>query len=150
STEQKIATGFHRNTMLNDEGGIDAEEFRVVAVKDRVDATATVWLGTTLDCAQCHTHKYDPFSQREYYQFYAFFNHTADSGVGNGPEMEVPTAEERGRAERLKAEMAALDKARLSRGYQLARAQAEWEERRAAGPTRDPPAAPGASLHYPL
>ena len=89
----RIATGFHRNTMLNDEGGIDAEEFRVVAVVDRVNTTATTWLGSTLACAQCHDHKHDPFSQREYYRFYAFFDHDADTGVGAAPEVKVPTPE---------------------------------------------------------
>src|SRR5262249_3030707 len=150
TVEQKIATGFHRNTMLNDEGGIDAEEFRVVAGKDRVDATATIWLGTTLDCAQCHSHKYDPFTQREYYQFYAFFNHTADSGVGNGPEMPVPTPAEQKRMDELKAEIAALEKARQNRGYQVARAQAEWEQKVLADPRPAAPPPPDAYLHYPL
>jgi hypothetical protein len=107
---QKVATGFHRNSMLNDEGGIDAEEFRVVAVKDRVDATATAWLGTTLDCAQCHNHKYDPFTQEEYYRFFAFFNQTADTGVGNGPEISVETRDVALRRERIDAELAALDR----------------------------------------
>jgi hypothetical protein len=72
--EQKIATGFHRNTLTNREGGVDAEQFRVEQVVDRVNTTAKVFLGVTLGCAQCHDHKYDPFSQREYYQFFAFFN----------------------------------------------------------------------------
>jgi hypothetical protein len=72
--DQKIATGFHRNTLTNTEGGVDKEQFRVEAVVDRVNTTAKVFLGITLGCAQCHDHKYDPFSQREYYQFFAFFN----------------------------------------------------------------------------
>ena len=66
--EQRIATGFHRNTMLNEEGGVDPLEFRLHAVTDRVATTGTVWLGLTLDCCQCHTHKFDPIAQREYYQ----------------------------------------------------------------------------------
>src|SRR5262249_40775014 len=107
---QKVATGFHRSSMLNDEGGIDAEEFRVVAVKDRVDATATAWLGTTLDCAQCHNHKYDPFTQEEYYRFFAFFNQTADTGVGTGPEISVETRDVALQRERIDAELAALDR----------------------------------------
>src|SRR5262249_37456498 len=74
TTEQKVATGFHRNTLTNREGGVDQEQFRVEAVVDRVNTTAKVFLGVTLGCAQCHDHKYDPFSQREYYQFLAFFN----------------------------------------------------------------------------
>src|SRR5262245_21027441 len=72
--EQKVATGFHRNTLTNKEGGVDQEQFRVEAVVDRVNTTAKVFLGVTLGCAQCHDHKYDPFSQREYYQLFAFFN----------------------------------------------------------------------------
>lgn len=72
--EQKIATGFHRNTLTNKEGGVDQEQFRVEAVVDRVNTTARVFMGLTLGCAQCHDHKYDPFSQREYYQLFAFFD----------------------------------------------------------------------------
>ena len=74
----KIATGFHRNTMINTEGGTDDEEYRVAAILDRVETTATVWLGSTLGCAQCHDHKYDPFTQEEYYRMFAFFNSTMD------------------------------------------------------------------------
>jgi cytochrome c553 len=72
--EQKEATGFHRNTLTNEECGVDKEQFRVEQTVDRVNTTATVFLGLTLGCAQCHDHKYDPLSQREYYQFFAFFN----------------------------------------------------------------------------
>lgn len=76
--EQKIATGFHRNTPTNRENGIDKEEFRIKAVIDRVNTTGVVWLGLTVGCAQCHTHKYDPITQREYYQLFAFFNDRCD------------------------------------------------------------------------
>ncbi len=71
--EQLVATGYHRNTLINEEGGTDPEQFRVEAVVDRINTTGTVFLGLTLGCAQCHDHKYDPISQREYYQLYAFF-----------------------------------------------------------------------------
>ena len=74
--EQKIATGFHRCTTTNVEAGTEPEETRTNQVIDRVNTTATVWLGSTLECAQCHDHKYDPFSQKEYYQFLVFFNNT--------------------------------------------------------------------------
>jgi mono/diheme cytochrome c family protein len=74
TVEQKIATGFHRNTMINQEGGIDPEQFRVEAVIDRVNTTGTVWLGLTVGCAQCHNHKFDPISQKDYYRFMAFLN----------------------------------------------------------------------------
>jgi mono/diheme cytochrome c family protein len=76
--EQKIATGFHRNTLINEEGGIDREQFRVEAVADRVNTTATVFLGLTLGCARCHDHKYDPISTEEYYRVFAFLNNQAE------------------------------------------------------------------------
>src|SRR5262249_41097863 len=79
--EQKIATGFHRNTLTNREGGTDKEQFRVEACIDRVNTTAKGFLGLTFGCAQCHDHKYDPFSQREYYQFFAFFNSDDETDV---------------------------------------------------------------------
>ena len=79
--DQKVATGFHRNTLTNKEGGADQEQFRVEAVVDRVNTTARVFLGLTLGCAQCHDHKYDPLSQREYYQFFAFFNSDVEVNI---------------------------------------------------------------------
>ncbi len=89
--QQQIATGFNRNTKLNDEGGGDEEEYRVKAVKDRVATVSATWLGLTLNCAECHTHKYDPITQEEYYQFFAFFNNTTDGGNYNpAPTVEVP------------------------------------------------------------
>jgi mono/diheme cytochrome c family protein len=91
--EQKIATGFNRNTQINQEGGIDPEQFRVESVMDRVNTTATAFLGLTVACAQCHDHKFDPITQKEYYQFYAFFNTTINDGHGKGaPEgmLEIP------------------------------------------------------------
>ncbi len=71
---QRIATGFHRNTPLNQEGGIDVEQFRIDSVIDRVGTTGTVWLGLTVGCAQCHDHKFDPITQKEFYRMFAFFN----------------------------------------------------------------------------
>jgi Protein of unknown function (DUF1553)/Protein of unknown function (DUF1549)/Planctomycete cytochrome C len=98
---QRIATGFHRNTMLNEEGGIDPLEFRFHAVTDRVGTTGTVWLGLTLGCAQCHTHKYDPIPQREYYQVLAFLNNADE------PEIEVPQPDLAARRAELEREIAA-------------------------------------------
>jgi mono/diheme cytochrome c family protein len=92
--EQQIATGFHRNTMVNTEGGIDDEEFRVAAVVDRVNTTMEVWMGTTTACTQCHNHKFDPFTQKEFYQLFAFFNNTADRGGSNEPTLQLPTPEQ--------------------------------------------------------
>ncbi len=76
--QQILATAFHRNTLTNNEGGTNAEEYRTIAVKDRISTTMNAWMGLTLRCAECHTHKYDPITQKEYYQFYAFFNQTED------------------------------------------------------------------------
>jgi hypothetical protein len=87
SPRQRVATGFHRNTMLNEEGGIDPLEFRFYATVDRVNTTGTVWLGLTLGCTQCHAHKYDPIPHRDYYQFMALLNNADE------PEMPVPAPE---------------------------------------------------------
>ncbi|MDA7640210.1 PSD1 and planctomycete cytochrome C domain-containing protein [Opitutaceae bacterium] len=76
--DQRVATAFHRNTKTNSEGGTIDEEFRNEAVVDRVNTTMAVWMGTTIDCAQCHTHKYDPITQEEYFRMFAIFNNTAD------------------------------------------------------------------------
>ncbi|MDG2127807.1 MAG: PSD1 and planctomycete cytochrome C domain-containing protein [Fuerstiella sp.] len=93
TTEQILATAFHRNTMTNDEGGTDNEEFRIAAVKDRVDTTIQVWMGLTMSCAKCHSHKYDPISQHEYYRFMAFFNQTEDADRSDDkPRLATPTA----------------------------------------------------------
>ncbi len=81
--EQRIATGFHRNTMQNLEGGVDQAEAHENKLYDRVDTTATVWLGLTMNCARCHDHKYDPIKQTEYYQMLAFFNNSKIYPVGD-------------------------------------------------------------------
>jgi ubiquinone/menaquinone biosynthesis C-methylase UbiE len=99
TTEQRLASGFHRNHPLNGEGGRIAEESRVDYVVDRVDTTATVWLGLTLGCARCHDHKYDPFTAKDYYRLYAYFNSIDESGAvdrgGNAnPVMPLPTPEQ--------------------------------------------------------
>lgn len=87
SESQLIATAFHRNTMTNSEGGTDDEEFRSAAIVDRVNTTMTVWMGTSMACAQCHSHKYDPISQVDYYRLYAILNNTADADLRD----EAPT-----------------------------------------------------------
>lgn len=90
SRDDLVATGFHRNTMTNTEGGTDDEEFRDAAVKDRVATTGQVWMGLTWGCAQCHSHKYDPISHGEYYSLYAFFNQTADTDKNDdSPTLEI-------------------------------------------------------------
>jgi hypothetical protein len=106
TAEQKIATGFNRNHMINGEGGRIAEENRVDYVMDQSETVGTVWLGLTVGCARCHDHKFDPISQREYYQLFAFFNNTpVNGGGGNGqtePVVDLATPEQ-------KAEIKALD-----------------------------------------
>lgn len=84
--EQKIATGFHRNTQINQEGGVDPEQFRIDSVFDRVATTGSVWLGLTVGCAQCHNHKYDPITQQEYYQLFAFLNNQDEPELKIEPE----------------------------------------------------------------
>jgi hypothetical protein len=79
--DQKVATGFHRNTLTNREGGVNLEQFRTEAVKDRAATVATVWLGLTAGCAQCHDHKYDPISQKEFYSLYAFFDNADERNI---------------------------------------------------------------------
>ena len=90
SADQKAATGFHRNTLTNREGGINIEQFRFEQVVDRTNTVGTVWMGLTVGCAQCHDHKYDPISQKEYYQLFSFFNNAEEVNV------EAPLAGEMG------------------------------------------------------
>ncbi len=95
--EQKVATGFHRNTLINREGGTDPEEDRVKRTVDRTNTLGSVWLGMTVECGQCHSHKYDPLTQKEYYQFYAFFNTMAEPDIG------APLADQMAAYEKAKA-----------------------------------------------
>ena len=89
--EQIIATAFHRNTLTNTEGGTNDEEFRNIAVVDRVNTTLQVWMGLSMACAQCHDHKYDPISQEEYFRVFAIFNQSEDSDKGdNSPNYRLP------------------------------------------------------------
>ena len=121
TTDQLIASGFHRNTLLNQEGGIDVEEARWETLVDRVNTTATVWLGSTIACAQCHNHKYDPFSQRDYYRLLAFFDNVEYSVFGQQggdhfiqePTIDLPTPDQEKRRSTLAAELKSLE-ARLN------------------------------------
>ena len=132
SVEQKIASGFHRNTMVNFEGGADPEEYLTKYVGDRVSTTATVFLGVTMACAECHDHKYDPFTQKDFYRFYAFFNGIAEQGLDGkkespAPRMKVPTPEQSARLADLKAQSArVLAKLEAASG-RADIAQADWE-----------------------
>jgi hypothetical protein len=116
TTDQLIATGFHRNTPSNFEGGIDFEQYRVEAVADRVATTGAAFLGLTLGCARCHDHKFDPISQREFYQLFAYFNNTDEITTEDErydfhrPVLELPTPEESARLAAYHAQEAALSR----------------------------------------
>ncbi len=116
--EQKIASGFHRNNMFNGEGGRIAEETRVENVFDRVETTATVWLGSTFTCTRCHDHKYDPITQKDYYAMYDIFNQMSETGGASGsqrggqllPVLDLSTDEERARVKTAGAKIDAVAK----------------------------------------
>src|SRR4029078_5045087 len=91
SVEQKIASGFHRNVMVTSEGGADPQEYLPKYANDRVTTTATVWLGTTLACAECHDHKYDPFTQRDFYALYAMFHNIPEEGLDGQKDNPKPS-----------------------------------------------------------
>ncbi|HEX3727832.1 MAG TPA: PSD1 and planctomycete cytochrome C domain-containing protein [Pirellulales bacterium] len=119
--EQIIATGFHRNTLVNEEGGTDPEQFRVEAVVDRVATTGVVLLGLTLGCARCHDHKYDPISQREFYQLFAFFNNADE------PIFQVPTDQQAKELPALVAEIEQSEKRLAEVDANSSARQSEWE-----------------------
>jgi hypothetical protein len=125
--ETKVAAGFHRNTLHNTEGGTDPEEDRVKKTVDRTNTLGAVWLGMTVGCAQCHSHKYDPLTQREYYSLYAFFNNIEEKDLENPTEeqSQALAAARRGHAEKLRKLEAAV-KAYVA--DKLPAAQAAWEE----------------------
>ena len=132
--EQKIATGFHRNVMTTDEGGVDPEEYMAKYQVDRVSTTAQVWLGTTMGCAECHDHKFDPISQREFYQFYAFFNGIPEKGLDGtrvknpAPVLRVPSPEQGSKLLRYLDLVPAAEKTLAEREAELPKAQEKWEK----------------------
>ena len=121
TTDQIVATGFHRNTMLNQEGGTDKEQFRVEAVVDRVSTTSSAFLGLTLACARCHDHKYDPISQREFYQFFALLNNADE------PSLALPTTQQAKELPAIDAEVAAVEKRLKEADGAIDGRQKEWE-----------------------
>ncbi|MBI1369228.1 MAG: DUF1549 domain-containing protein [Planctomycetes bacterium] len=134
TSDQILATAFHRNTMTNTEGGTDDEEFRTAAVMDRVDTTGQVWMGLTFGCAKCHSHKYDPITQREYYQMFAFFNQSDDADRNDdSPRMAMPTDEQKQKTDALNARLAELRGGLNGDDKALREAQAKWEKQVAGG-----------------
>ncbi len=125
--EHLIATAFHRNTLTNNEGGTNDEEFRNVAIVDRVNTTMAVWMGTTMACAQCHTHKYDPITQEEYFRFFAFFNNSQDADrKDESPLLEVWSDEQKARKEQLRKEIEQISETLATSTPELEAAQERW------------------------
>jgi hypothetical protein len=126
--ETVLATAFHRNTMTNTEGGTDDEEWRVAAVKDRVSTTMQVWMGLTVGCAQCHNHKYDPITQKEFYSLYAIFNQTEDADrPDEEPTLGVLTRSMQDERVRIEGEIDGRRAILETPTEDLARDQLAWE-----------------------
>ncbi len=130
--DQRIASGFNRNHRGNAEGGVIPEEYEVEYVVDRVDTTATVWLGLTLGCARCHDHKYDPFTQKEFYQLFAYFNNVPEYGRaikdGNSPPyIPAPTRQQQKQLVQLKQELASAEDDFQAIADQIEASQKDWE-----------------------
>jgi len=151
--DQRIATGFNRNHRGNSEGGVIPEEYAAEYVVDRVDTMSTVFLGLTGGCARCHNHKYDPITQKHYYQLFSYFNNIAENGkarrLGNSPPfIKAPTREQQPKLKQLDADLAAANAQFTQLEGELSRAQALWEKSLAAdggiswGPSR------GLVAHY--
>ena len=114
--DQRIATGFNRNHMITEETGVFPEEYRTEYVADRVRTTASVWMGLTAGCAQCHDHKYDPLTQREFFQLFAYFNNLPEAGIAGGkqknaaPELRLPSPEQSVAHDKLTQRLAGLER----------------------------------------
>ena len=142
SKEQIVATGFHRNTLLNQEGGIDVEQYRVERVVDRVETTGAAFLGLTVGCARCHDHKYDPFSQKEFFQLYSFFNNIEERSPEleetdrprHWPFLEFGSDDEFARRDIIRSQLALLEKELKTYEKELLARLPQWE--RELGPER--------------
>jgi hypothetical protein len=133
SIDQQIASGFHRNVMTSDEGGLIDAEYRNLYVVDRVATTGVTWLGLTVACAQCHDHKYDPITQADFYKLYAFFNNVPENGKDGvrdrnpKPFLRVPSTEDVARLKKFDEELAALTASLAGIREGLAERQLYWE-----------------------
>lgn len=150
--DQRVATGFNRNGMHNFEGGADPNEYQTKYVVDRVATTANVFLGSTLACAECHDHKYDPFSAQDFYKFYAFFNNIPEEGLdGNTddpkPFIRLPSEEQGARLVELLAKIPEAEKQVAARTSEVNKAQENWEKELAAK-TNDFPEVTGILALY--
>ncbi|MDB6169434.1 MAG: hypothetical protein JWM88_2298 [Verrucomicrobia bacterium] len=139
--EQKIATGFHRQTQANDEGGTDDEEFRMLAVQDRAVTTWAVFNGVSFNCVQCHSHPYDPIRHQEYYRFLAFFNNTADADYFNNdfPTLHVPNRRaDFVVARELEEQIRRLRQERVDAGQKLQGESGMWTSLKALSASAEP------------
>jgi mono/diheme cytochrome c family protein len=130
--DQKIASGFNRNNRINTEDGIIPEEYGVEYVVDRVATTSSVFLGLTLGCARCHNHKFDPFTQKEFYQLYAYFDQVPETGRGikygnSPPVVPAPTLDQQQKLDKMNAEIAVIEKTLADRDKSIRHAQTKWE-----------------------
>jgi len=135
--DQVVATGFHRNHRINGEGGIIDEEWRIENIIDRVETTGATWMGLTLGCARCHDHKYDPITQREFFEMFAFFNNIEETGVIRGasnrtggnpdPSIKVPNVEQQKQLTALKAEITRAEAEVKEQQKHLPDLVAAWE-----------------------
>ncbi|WP_020468931.1 DUF1553 domain-containing protein [Zavarzinella formosa] len=133
--EQTVATAFHRNTMTNNEGGTNDEEFRNVAIVDRVNTTLTTWMGTSIACAQCHSHKYDPITQKEYFGLFAILNNTEDADRGDeSPLHRLITPEQQKQRDAWTAELAELDAKFKKPIPEILAGLAKWESQLPVNP----------------
>ncbi|MFN8220044.1 MAG: DUF1553 domain-containing protein [Fimbriimonadales bacterium] len=131
--EQRLATAFNRNHRINTEGGVIAEEWRVETVVDRVETTSAVWLGLTAGCARCHDHKYDPFTQKDFYRFFAFFNNVPESGTGeerpisHPPTMKAPSPAQQARLAELGNQISSIEKWQGAKAASRIKTAANWK-----------------------
>ena len=155
TVDQKIATGFNRNHGTTDEGGLIVEEYRVEYVVDRVKTTGNVFLGLSIECAQCHSHKYDPISHKEYYEFFAFFNNNADSGKqtrgGNAPPMvDVISKESQAKRQAAEAKLKASNEKIAAHRQGVQGAFEKWIGEAAKNVDAQPNEPAGLLAHFPL
>ena len=154
TVQQQVASGFHRNHMTSDEGGLIDSEYRNLYVVDRVATTGVTWLGLTVGCAQCHDHKYDPITQRDFYKVYAFFNNVPENGKDGvrdrnpKPFLRVTTSEQDEELKRKDTEAAAAEKSLAEFTKTLAAKQSAWETQIVASGISPEPKGP--MVHFPL
>src|SRR5262249_37922308 len=137
--EQRIASGYNRLLQTTEEGGAQAKEYTAKYAADRVRNTATIWLGLTMGCAECHDHKFDPITTRDFYRFEAFFADVREKAVGRQDQTPLPTPEQATKIAALDAKMAELQKQIDKLSPEIDAAQAKWEQEFKAGKVKGVP-----------